>query len=158
MAITKGKGLDVEQYIDWMQTNVIRTSQAKNEIFLRNLWNSIVPNTPVRSGLAKFSWRMTAGQKSSYKPSIEGGGFGEIYKADGKFAGYKRVFPDPDPPKYHVFRRFDYKAIFLFNNQDYITELNENEEKEYYQWINDGLDRAVAKSNAEAANNSLDYA
>ena len=56
-----------------------------------------------------------------------------------KFKGY-----------FMFYKKHKYKKFFLFNNQDYIANLNEDEKRYYYQFIEDGMKRAVSKTKAQA--------
>ena len=142
------KLVDVKHYVDWMQASVVEATEKPSKQFLYNLWDEIVLNTPVRTGLARFSWRMAPSTKGTYKPTLLEGE-GELYDSEtGQFAGFSRVFPDPARPNLEKYKRI-YKKFVLYNNQDYIVKLNEDETKYYYQFIDDGIARAIFKTNYE---------
>lgn len=144
-----GFGLkNIKQFKDFANETVIEIFEAENKKLLYNLWDEIVPNTPVRSGLAMFSWRMTPGQKSTYKPIMDLDDGSRYDPVTGKFSGYVRIYPEPDRPVLEKYTR-KWKNYYLFNNQDYVAGLNENEDKYYYQFIEDGIQRAIFRSKSK---------
>ncbi len=138
------QGIDANHYKGFMEEAVIEATGNKSKQFLYNLWDEIVLYTPVVTGLAMFSWRLTPSNPSSYKPKLTSE---LIYNSDvGKgVVNSVRVFPEPERPNLEKYRRI-YKKFVLFNNQEYVSKLNENENKYYYQFIDDGIRRAVEKS------------
>lgn len=136
------KGIDANHYLGFMDNTIIEATGNKNKEFLYNLWDEIVPNTPVDTGLAMYSWRMTPSNPSSYKPKPEAG---MLFNENGGLIKHVRVFPEPKRPNLEKYRRI-YKKFVLFNNQEYVAELNENEEKYYYLFIDNGIRRAIEKS------------
>lgn len=145
MAATEG--IDINAYVDWLDEFVIEATGSANKKFLYNLWFEIVPFTPVKTGLAMFSWRMTPGQKSNYKPS----GSSNLTFDSGVGRGVvkeTRIYPEPEVPNLDKYKRM-YKHFYLFNNQNYVASLNDDETKYYYQFIDDGIRRAIAKTTAE---------
>jgi len=139
----------IEKYTDWLNESVLEITRKNNKKLLYNLWDEIVPFTPVQTGLAMYSWRMTPGQKSTYKPVLKQGE-GELFDSDtGAFAGFTRVFPEPERPNIERYGKRKFENFYLFNNQDYVANLNEDESKHYYQFIDDGIKRAVAKTKSK---------
>lgn len=137
--------IGLKGYVDWGTKTVEKIFTLDKVRLLNNLWDQVVLNTPVLTGLAMYSWRMTPNQRSSYKPILAPGD-GELYDVDtGRFTGYTRVFPEPDKPDMKKFTK-KWKRIVLFNNQDYVAGLNENEAKYYYQFIDNGIRVAIART------------
>lgn len=140
------KTINIKSYTDWMNTRVIEATEFKSKQYLYNLWDEIVYNTPVRTGLAMFSWRMAPSVKGTFKPILQEGE-GELFDPNtGVFAGFSRVFPPPEKPNLEKYKKRIYKKFVLYNNQEYVVKLNEDESKYYYQFIDDGIRRAAFKT------------
>ena len=125
--------INVKAYTDWMNTAVVETTENISKEFLYNLWDEVVLGNPVVTGLSKFSWRMTPDRKSWFKPELP------------PYSGFERVFPDPERPNLDKYKRI-HKTFVLFNNQEYVVNLNEDNSKPYYQFIENGIDRAKLKT------------
>lgn len=135
---------EISKYADWLNETVIDIIDIQNKEFLNNLWDEVTNGTPVATGLTKYSWRMTPSVKSNYKPQPHT----EMISLDKEGRGeYKRIRAFPDPERPHIFSsRRNFKKYVMFNNQDYVFELNENSSKPYYQFIENGIDKAIQKS------------
>ena len=126
--------INVEQYLGFMNQQVIEVTEATNKRFLNNLWNNVVEGNPVKSGLSRYSWRLVGGEPTGYLPKL-----GNYNPKDGTVFGY------PAKPK-ALRTGKTFKQYSMFNNQNYVVKLNESETKYYYQFINNGIAKATMET------------
>ena len=115
-----------------MNEQVIEVTESVSWQFQSKLWYNVIEGNPVVSGLSKFSWHMVKGQKTEYQPVLPT----NYTYLEG------RVFGDPAKP--NILRTGSLQKVYtMFNNQAYVPGLNENTNKPYYGFIDDGIKRAA---------------
>jgi len=134
----------IDNYVDFMNASVVEITSKQNRRLLYALWDNVVPKTPVRTGLAMFSWRMTPSVKSTYFPKLSQH---DMNLSDGN----QRIFPPPERPDLDKYKRINYKKFVLFNNQQYVADINQDEKKYYYQWIETGIRKALIQAKVSKA-------
>lgn len=124
--------MDIDKYVGFMNEQVIEVTKSVSWQFQYKLWYNVIEGNPVVSGLSKFSWNMVAGEKTNYQPVLPT----SYTYLEG------RVFGEPAKPS--VLRTGILKSKYtMFNNQSYVPGLNDNLQKSYGGFIDDGIRRAT---------------
>ncbi len=109
----------------------------KNYEFLYNAWNDLVKLNPVDTGTSRYSWYISRGAPSTYKP---------------QYVNVKNYYPMPTPPaqmRGALSPKLD--NWYIGNNQDYISTLNEgNSANPYNGWIDSTINKWVTLANSGA--------
>jgi len=136
-------GIDGIENFKELGSDVIKVVGKANKAFLYDLWFFVVEGTPVFTGAMKFSWKMTPGKPSTYKPPYK--------KAVNANGGIIRMYPDPEYPNIEKYTD-RWNNYFLVNNQNYVQVVNDDETKadygyeDTYQFIEYGIEKAVRRA------------
>jgi len=126
-----------------MGADIIKVIGKANKLFLYDLWDHIAMKTPIYTGTLRYSWRMTPGSPSSYRPKSA-----SVNTSNGVV---QRKYPDPKRPNLEKYTN-RWNQFFLVNNQPYTQVVNDDERKagygypKTYNWIDRGLSAALAKA------------
>jgi len=112
--------------VDKIVTNLI---EVKKRDFMLGLWNELVDRTPVKSGKARASWKISVGFAATKELPV--GTYGRPKTPD--LTRYKR----------------NYQNWYLTNSAPYISRLNTGYSKQAPAgFINSIIQKHVAKANA----------